>query len=235
LIRSNRQLFAQLAKLSEQRSELAQKLISTQESTLRHISRELHDEFGQVLTAIGSMLSRAGNQAPEGSALRADLREVCEIAQGTLDKVRSLSQALHPVMLDEAGLESTLDWYLPVVERQAGIHISYAKSGTPFAVDGSAAIHVYRVLQEALNNVARHSEAKEAWVRLRFLTDALELEVEDHGRGLVGHSAGPGMGLVAMRERAELLGGMIEFAEPARGGTLLRLKIPREKLNSHAE
>ena len=96
---------------------------------MRHISRELHDEFGQILTAVGAMLSRAGNQVPEGSPLRADLREVAEIAQATLDKVRSLSQALHPVMLDETGLESTLDWYLPVVERQAGIHISYEKVG----------------------------------------------------------------------------------------------------------
>ena len=73
LIRSNRAVFARLAALSEQRSELAQKLISTQESTLRHISRELHDEFGQVLTAIGSLLGRAGKQVPEGSPLRADL------------------------------------------------------------------------------------------------------------------------------------------------------------------
>jgi signal transduction histidine kinase len=235
LIRSNRQLFAQLAQLSEQRSELAQSLISTQESTLRHISRELHDEFGQVLTAIGSMLSRAGNQAPEGSVLRADLREVCEIAQGTLDKVRSLSQALHPVMLDEAGLESTLDWYLPVVERQTGIHISYEKSGTSFAVDGNAAIHVYRVLQEALNNVIRHAGAKEVSVRLGFLAEGLELDVEDHGKGLVAQAGNPGMGLVAMRERAELLGGTIEFMKPSQGGTLVRLKVPREKLNSHAE
>ena len=235
LIRSNRQLFAQLAQLSEQRSELAQSLISTQESTLRHISRELHDEFGQVLTAIGSMLSRAGNQAPEGSALRADLREVCEIAQGTLNKVRSLSQALHPVMLDEAGLESTLDWYLPVLERQTGIHISYEKSGTALAVDGNAAIHVYRVLQEALNNIIRHAEAKEASVRLRFLAEGLELDVEDHGKGFVALAGNPGMGMVAMRERAELLGGTIEFMKPSQGGTLVRLKVPREKLNSHAE
>src|SRR5208282_6255220 len=90
LIQSNRRLFAQLATLSEQRSELAQKLISTQESTLLHISRELHDEFGQILTAIGSMLSRARNHLPEDSPLRAELREVSEIAQSTLDKVRSL-------------------------------------------------------------------------------------------------------------------------------------------------
>ena len=169
LIRSNRMLFAQLAALSEQRSELAQTLISTQESTLRYISRELHDEFGQILTAMGSMLGRAGKHAPEGSSLRAELEEVREIAQSTLEKVRSLSQALHPVMLDEAGLESTLDWYLPVVERQSGIDISYEKSGAPFTLEGDAAIHVYRVLQEALNNVTRHSGAKQAWVRLRFL------------------------------------------------------------------
>ncbi|MBV9888071.1 MAG: sensor histidine kinase, partial [Acidobacteria bacterium] len=88
LIRTNREIFARLAALSEQRSELAQQLISTQESTLRHISRELHDEFGQVLTAIGSLLGRLGNQAPEGSPLRADLQEVREIAQSTLNNIR---------------------------------------------------------------------------------------------------------------------------------------------------
>ena len=229
-IRSNRQLFAQLAALSAQRSELAQKLISTQESTLRHISRELHDEFGQILTAVGAMLSRAGNQAPEGSRLRSELREVAEIAQSTLDKVRSLSQALHPVMLDETGLDSTLDWYLPVMERQAGIHISYEKSGTAYAVDGNAAIHVYRIVQEALNNVTRHSGAEEAWVRLRYLPRTLELEVEDHGSGFPADSVKQGIGLVAMRERAELLGGIIEFSRPVPSGTLIRLTVPREQM-----
>ena len=235
LIRSNRHLFAQLAALSEQRSELAQKLISTQESTLRYISRELHDEFGQILTAVGAMLGRAGNQAPEGSPLRAELREVCEIAQTTLDNVRSLSQALHPVMLDESGLESTLDWYIPTVERQAGIDISYEKSGTPFVVDGHAAIHVYRVLQEALNNVTRHSGAREAWVRLQFLPESLQLEVEDHGSGFEPRAVKQGIGLVAMRERAELLSGTIEFLKPQFGGSLVRLKVPREKSDTHAE
>src|SRR3989475_4103626 len=233
LIRSNRQLFASLATLSEQRSELAQKLISTQESTLRHISRELHDEFGQILTAVGAMLSRAGNQAPEGSKLRAELREVCEIAQNTLENVRSLSQALHPVMLDESGLESTLDWYIPMVEKQTGIAISYKKIGAPFPVNGNSAVHVYRVLQEALNNVARHSGAREALVRLQFLADTLQLEVEDHGSGFVAQSSKQGIGLVAMRERAELLRGAIEFLKPPEGGTLVRLRIPRDMPDSH--
>jgi signal transduction histidine kinase len=235
LIQSNRRLFAQLAALSEQRSELAQKLISTQESTLRHISRELHDEFGQILTAIGSMLSRARTQVPEDSPFRAELQEVSEVAQSTLDQVRSLSQALHPVMLDEAGLESTIDWYIPVVERQNGIAISYEKSGRPFPVDANVGVHIYRILQEALNNLARHSGARQAWVRLRFLAQALELEVEDHGAGFVEPSASSGIGLVAMRERAELLSGSIEFLQPAEGGTLVRLRVPIDKTEPHVQ
>ena len=234
LIRSNRLLFNQLASLSEQRSDLAQKLIATQESTLRHISRELHDDFGQILTAMGAMLGRARNQLPEGSQQRADLLEVREIAQSTLEKVRSLSQALHPVMLDEAGLEHTVEWYLPVVERQTGIGISYEKSGAPFPVSGSAAVHIYRVLQEALNNVVRHSGAKQAWVRLHFAPERLQLEVEDHGSGFSAVRPRQGIGLVAMRERAELLDGEIAFDRPTNGGTLVRLTVPRQTLEAHA-
>jgi signal transduction histidine kinase len=235
LIRSNRLLFARLGALSEQRSDLAQKLISTQESTLRYVSRELHDEFGQILTAIGSMLSRAGNHAPEGSTLRADIREVATITQTALDNVRSLSQSLHPVMLDESGLESTIDWYIPVVEKQTGVEISYEKSGTPFPIDGGKGVHVYRVLQEALNNAARHSGTRKAWVRLRFAQDVLQLEVEDHGSGFQPPSTRKGIGLVAMRERAELLGGRIEFSEPPEGGTLVRLVVPVDKSELHAQ
>lgn len=239
LIRSNRRIFARLAELSEQRSELAQKLISTQESTLRHISRELHDEFGQVLTAIGAMLSRAGNQAPEGSPLREDLQEVREIAQSTLNNIRGLSQALHPVLLEEAGLESTLDWYIPTVERQTGMRLHYEKSGQSFPVDTSAGVHLYRIAQEALNNVSRHAAVSEAWIRLKFLPQALELEVEDHGKGFVAQpdvtgSLPRGIGLVAMRERAELIGGHLDISRASQGGTLVRLNISKDKLQSHA-
>jgi signal transduction histidine kinase len=165
--------------------------------------------------------------------LRDDLQEVSEVAQSALDSVRSLSQALHPVTLEEAGLESTVDWYLPVVERQNGIVIHYEKSGTPFPLESRMAVHVYRVLQEALNNATRHSGTKEVWVRLRFLPDELELEVEDRGAGF--HPDGKrGIGLVAMRERAELLGGAINFAQPPKGGTLVRLSVPRQEVELHA-
>ena len=226
LIRSNRELFRRLATLSEQRSDLAQKLISTQESTLSYVSRELHDEFGQILTALGAMLTRAAKRNPDAE-LNESLREIRDVAQSALNKVRTFSQALHPVMLDEAGLEQSLDWYLPTVERQTGIAISYEKSGTIFEVPRSAGVHIYRVVQEALNNVKRHSGAQRAWVRLRFLADALEVEIEDHGRGLATSNGTRGIGLVGMRERAQLIGAELRFTQPAEGGTLVRLRVPR--------
>lgn len=234
LIYTNRQLFARMEALSEQRSELAQKLIATQESTLQYISRELHDEFGQILTAVGSMLGRAEKHTPENSPLRTELKEVRGITQKTLDNVRSLSQALHPVMLEEAGLDSTIDWYVATVERQTGVHISYEKTGKPFGLSTSAGIHVYRVLQEALNNAARHSGVREATVRLRYLQDRLELDVEDRGKGLSNGNPRSGIGLVAMRERAELLGGTIAFLRPPEGGTRVSLVVPREDTETNA-
>ena len=239
LIFSNRKIFARLELLSAQRSELAQKLIHAQESTLRHISRELHDEFGQVLTAIGVLLGQAGKQVPRESPLHTELTEVREIAQSTLNNIRSLSQALHPVLLEEAGLESTLDWYIPTVERQLGLTLHYEKSGKQFSVESSAGVQIYRIVQEALNNVRRHSGVQEAWVRLMYKSDALVLEVEDQGKGIspradrfavARENDEHGIGLVAMRERAELIEGRIEYLQSNGRGTLVRLSAPRKKL-----
>ena len=226
LIRSNRQLFARLGSLSDERRELAQTLIETRESTLREISRELHDEFGQILTAIGSMLGRAGKHAPEGSSLRSDLREIGEVAQTALDNVRGLSQTLHPSILEELGLASTIDWYLSTVEKQLGIRVTLDTRGTPSQVDSTKAIHAYRVLQEALSNVARHSGTNEAAVRLGFGTDRLEMEIEDGGKGIGPGTTRRGLGLVAMRERAAIVGGTLDFLTPSQGGTLVRFSMP---------
>ena len=104
--------------------------------------------------------------------------------------------------------------------------ISYERSGTPVGVDSAIAIHVYRVLQEALNNMGRHSGAVEAWVRLAFHDQHLALEIEDHGRGIAGDTARRGLGIVAMRERAAIVGGRLEFCMPSAGGTLVRLTVP---------
>jgi signal transduction histidine kinase len=120
------------------------------------------------------------------------------------------------------------------MERQAGIHISYEKSGTPYVVAGNTAIHVYRVVQEALNNMVRHSGTKDAWVRLRFLPVTLEVEIEDHGKGFGTQASRQGIGLVAMRERAELLRGNLDLLQPNGSGTMVRLTVPREKSETDA-
>jgi signal transduction histidine kinase len=219
LVHYNRLLFQQISDLSERRSELARQLISMQESTFRSISRELHDDFGQILTAIGAMLQRAGKNS-------GDLVEVQEIVQTTLEKVRSLSHALHPVVLDEAGLESALDAYLPVFEKQNGIEVGYEKSGEFRGLAKEVSIHVYRIAQEALNNVAKHSHSKRVAVRLRFLPQVLILEVHDEGIGFHEKDA-RGLGLVSMRERAEMVNGEIEFVTGGTGA-LVRLTVPLE-------
>jgi signal transduction histidine kinase len=225
LVRSNRRLFDQLAALSNERRELARTLISTRESTLREIARELHDDLGQLLTAMGSMLTRAVRHLPSDAPVRAELQEVREIAQSALDNVRGLSQTLHPSILEELGLESAVVWYLQTAERQLGVTTRFERMGSPSAVDDMAAIQVYRVLQEALSNVARHSGTRDAVVRLVFDAATLRLDVEDRGRG-VDADRSHGLGLVAMRERAELLGGTLELARPEAGGTLVRLTVP---------
>jgi signal transduction histidine kinase len=121
------------------------------------------------------------------------------------------------------------------VERQTGLVLHYQKSGEAFALETAAGVQVYRVVQEALNNVNRHSGAKEAWIRLRFQPAQLELEVEDHGKGFVPVAGQTGIGLVAMRERAEILGGTLLVTPVEAGGTLVKLRIPREKVELHGE
>jgi signal transduction histidine kinase len=135
LVQYNRRMFEEVAELSARRSELAQQLIAMQENTFRSISRDLHDDFGQILTAVGTMLQRAGRRLADADSLRADLREVQEIVQSTLEKVRTLSHALHPVILDEIGFEGALDQYLPGFQKQTGIEVHYEKSGAPRELD----------------------------------------------------------------------------------------------------
>ncbi len=234
LVHSNRRMFEEVALLSARRSELARQLISMQENAFRSISRELHDDFGQILTAIGVMLQRTARlPAFESETLRADLREVQTIVQETLDKVRTLSRALHPVILEEIGLEGALEQYLPAFEKQTGIPVGLEKSGESRELDRAIAIHLYRVMQEALNNIAKHSGCSRATVRLCYLAESVVLEVEDNGSGF-GSSPGRGMGLVSMRERAELLHGRLDVESPGAGGVRVRLTIPAARQESHA-
>jgi signal transduction histidine kinase len=231
----NRRMFTQVASLSQRRSELARQLISMQENTFRTLSRDLHDDFGQILTAIGAMLHRAGRRIPPlDEKLREDFEEVQEIVQSTLDKIRTLSQQLHPMVLDDAGLEGALELYLAGFKKQTGIAVYYEKDGIGSPVDRDVAIHVYRVLQEALTNVARHSKSSKVDVRLRYRLDALVVEIEDHGVGFRLPLGSRGMGMTSMRERAELIDGKIEFQRQDGGGALVRLTVPMAPAEQHA-
>lgn len=222
----NRRIFDRLADLSEQRSELARQLINVQEEVLRSVSRELHDDFGQILTAVGTMLARAEKKGvPPDSPLRTELGEVREVVHESLEKVRALSQALHPTVLDDYGLEKAIERFVPLFEKQTGLKVEYEKRGAG-DVPEEAAIHIYRVLQEALSNVARHSKAKHASVRVRYDRDCLRLEVQDDGVGIPLEGRRAGLGLVAMRERAQLVGGRLSFNRPGNGGTLVMLEVP---------
>jgi signal transduction histidine kinase len=224
---SNRRVFDKLAQVSEQRSTLSRRLIGLQEEIFRSVSRELHDEFGQILTAVGTMLGRAEKKGlPPDSPFREEVAEVRRVVQETLEKTRSFSQALHPTILDDYGLEQAIERYLPTVEKQSGLAVRFEKTGSGHVSDGHA-IHVYRILQEALNNVVKHANAKQVRVHLSYAPKEFLLEVEDDGVGIPDLPHG-GLGLIAMRERAQMVGGGVVISRRAPQGTVLTLRAPAE-------
>lgn len=224
VIAANRRIFDRLAAVSEQRSTLSRRLIGVQEEVFRSVARELHDDFGQILTAIGAMLGRADKKhlAPD-SPLREDIAEIREVVQETLEKTRSFSQALHPTILDDYGLEKAIERYVETFERQTGLDVDFEKQGAG-TIPGEKGIHVYRVLQEALTNVARHARATHVWVRVFFRPQQFRLEIQDDGVGSRA-ATGKGLGMIAMEERAQLLRGRLAVV-PSDKGTLVSLEIP---------
>ena len=229
-IRANRRAFEDVRRLSGELRSLSWKMMRMQEDLQESFSRELHDEFGQLLTAIGMLMGRVKRKLPPDSPLVADLEEVRGIVQETLERIRTESRMLHPVILDDFGLENALKWYVEQFGRQHGVAARFVKEGPIGVVSPEAAIHIYRIVQEALTNVSRHSGSSEAWVRLRQAEDRIELEIEDRGRGLPPEAerreGWQGIGLVSMRERAELMGGEFALVPAAGGGTIVRVGVP---------
>ncbi len=229
LIYWNRKFFWQLESLSRQRRVLAARLISVQEEVLRSVSRELHDEFGQILTAVGAMLARAEKKGvPLDSPLRTELSEVREITHNSLEKIRSLSQMLHPAVIDDYGLAKAVEWYTQVFERQTGIETSSTITGPVVRITGQPAIHCFRIVQEALNNAAKHSGTKQAAVAMEFRPHELQVSVKDFGRGITQSKKNEwsGLGLIAMRERADLLKGKLDFHSSPESGTTVLVTMP---------
>jgi signal transduction histidine kinase len=229
-ITANRRAFDDVRRLSAELRSLSWKMMRMQEDLQESFSRELHDEFGQLLTATGMLLGRVKRRLPADSPLLVDLEEVRGIVQQTLERIRTESRMLHPVILDDFGLENALKWYVEQFGRQHGVAAHYVKEGPIGVVSPEAAIHIYRIVQEALTNVSRHSGSGEAWVRLRQAEDRIELEIEDRGRGLPPEAerreGWQGIGLVSMRERAELMGGEFALMPATAGGTIVRVAVP---------
>jgi signal transduction histidine kinase len=249
-LQANRKTFERLHHLaerlqtqSEQLSRLSWKLIEVQEDTLKRVARDLHDEFGQILTAIGSMLSRAEQKGlDKNSIFIQEVQKVRKIVAETLESVRDSSQIFRPAILDDFGLEQTLEWFVGQFSRQTGIQVHFERQLSEGFYPREDAIHIYRILQEALNNVARHAKAQEAWVTLRENGDELALEVRDNGVGFaaspeLGRAPGDGIGLMGMKERAQHLNGTFTIRSAPGKGTVVKIRIPidRNALRSAAE
>ena len=190
-LQANRKTFERLHHLaerlqsqSEQMRMLSWKLIEVQEQTLRQVARDLHDHFGQILTAIGLMLGRAGQKAADSDPVFVqDVRAAKKIVEDTLQSVRDGSQIFRPAILDDFGLQQTLGWFAEQFSRQTGVQVHFGGQLADGLFPPEAAIHVYRIVQESLSNVARHSGAREAWVTLREKDNHLDLEIRDNGKG----------------------------------------------------
>jgi signal transduction histidine kinase len=246
-LQANRKTFERLHHLaeklqsqSEQLRMLSWKLIEVQEQTLRHVARDLHDHFGQILTAIGVTLARARQKAAGADPLFAqDVQAAKKIVEDTLQSVRDESQIFRPAILDDFGLQQTLEWFAEQFSRQTGVQVHYGGKLADGLFPPEAAIHVYRIVQEALSNVARHSGAREAWVTVGEKENQLDLEIRDNGNGFetrpdMKRAAGQGIGLMGMRERAEHLQGSFAIRSAPHKGTVISVRVPVHRPSAHS-
>ena len=209
---------------------LSRRLLAVQEEERSHLSRELHDEFGQLLATISLHLHAARTVA--GQTDPDSLDEAVKLIQRAGAQVRTLALELRPRMLETAGLDETLRWLAEQHRQHTGIATEVV--GHVNGVSGDLAIACFRAVQEALTNVARHSRAQHVLIELARNDGRLELTVRDDGVGfdvpktLEGAGRGGHLGLVGMTERVEILGGTLELdSEPGRG-TLIRIALPLE-------
>jgi len=206
---------------------LSARLVDIQEQERRTIARELHDTVGQALTAVKLDIGVA-LRGPLDDRARGVLEEAREVAEQTLQGVRNLSQLLHPSVLDDFGLEATLRAYLMRFSERTSITAQLRCELTarlPTPVEAG----LYRIAQEALNNVARHSHASACTVALTTSGGHVSMDVEDNGHGRWPAPDGRrsnGIGLIAMRERAQSLGGSVTVGAGATGGTRLSAVVP---------
>jgi two-component system, NarL family, sensor histidine kinase UhpB len=201
----------------------SRKLIEAQEAERRAVARELHDDFGQVLTALKLNLQAKGGH---GDA------ESIALVDGAIARMRELAQDLRPPLLDELGLEASLRWYVEREAKRAGVTSRLALAPLAQRPPATVETTAFRVAQEALTNVIRHAQAHVVAVELRESDGSLQLVVRDDGRGFDVPAArkraahGGSQGLLSMQERAALAGGDLEIESKVGRGTSVRARLP---------
>jgi signal transduction histidine kinase len=208
--------------------QLSARLVDAQEMERRTISRELHDQVGQILNAL---LVDAANLAKRIQADDADshryLDNIRRFADSSVNSIRDIALLLRPSMLDDLGLIPALEWQAREMSRRSGIKVTVAADRVPDSLPDEVRTCIYRVVQEALQNVSRHSRAKSAVVTVRQDDQSLFLSVEDDGCGFdPGRTRG--LGMLGMEERVRQLGGQFELQSAPGKGATLRVSLPMQ-------
>jgi signal transduction histidine kinase len=225
---SNAHLFDEAQRARHRLESLSRGLLEVQEAERRDLARELHDQTGQLLTALTMNLESLRRAAPP--ALESSIGDSLAIVQRLLREVRDLSFRLRPAMLDDMGLTEALRWYVDREARRAGIRATVTVESTVGRLPTPCETAIFRVVQEGMTNVARHARAGSVAVELRASGDCVNLVVADDG---VGFDADAGrdrlsLGLLGMQERVAQLGGTFEIESVPGHGTELRAQIPVE-------
>jgi two-component system sensor histidine kinase UhpB len=211
-------------RLEDERRSSARRAIAAQESERLRVSRELHDEIGQLLTGVLLRLSSLQERVPV--AVRGELQSARDDVRHSMDDVRAIAQQLRPPVLETLGLPSALAALAHDVERQAAITVERDLDPALTSLADELEVVVYRIAQESLTNVARHAGARRAGLRLQRIDSAILLEVTDDGVGFDVQDPEATAGLSGMRERALLTGGELTILSRPRAGTRVRLVIP---------
>lgn len=217
-----------------ERKRLEREIIEIANREQQRIGSDLHDGLGQELTGIALLLRSIAAQLEKdsGAALKRDVDEVITLINGSIEATRGLARGLSPVSTERGGLATALKSLAERGRERYGIAIDFRNDAEVVLerLDGNAATHLYRIAQEALTNIARHSSATLATIRLESVAipPGLQLIIEDNGRGLTPRAAeeSQGLGLKLMRYRAQMLGGDLAIESPARGGTSVRCAFP---------
>ena len=206
--------------------DLSARLVAAQEQERRALSRELHDEIGQKLSALLVGLSNlnAAIQAGRHDQIQHQAAELRGLAETSVTEVRNIALLLRPSMLDDLGLVPALEWQARETSRQTGILVDVAADGVPEDLPEEYKTCIYRVVQEALRNVARHAQAHSVRVILHS-GDALRLSIQDDGRGFDPHRQ-RGLGLLGMQERVAHLGGSFRAGSEPGGGASIEISLP---------